>query len=710
MKPHNDPTGAPTSFPFLQDGGEMGARMRSHDWSASPLGTPASWPQSLRTMAAACLNSPLLGTVLWGPELVMLYNDAYIPSMADRHPGALGRPVADVWGPTWQQVAAPFIEAMKTGKGFEQRRVEISMVRDGQQQTTWWDITATPIRGEDGSVVGLLNQGIEITTRVHLENEQLRAQQELSALNQTLETRIAERTAALLLHENIVQSHSWPICAFNLKHELIAFNKAHSDEFFRIYGHRVQIGEVFPDLFTADQAPVMRALMDRALAGESYTVEQAFGDPALSTPVWQVSCYPLRDAEGGIMGAFHHAKDISEQLRNQADLQSTQDALRQSQKMESVGQLTGGLAHDFNNLLAGITGALELIKRRSGMGRYDDIERYVTVGLGAAQRAAALTHRLLAFSRRQTLEPKVLATNRLIGEMEDLIRRTIGPQIDLEVVAGIALWPVMADVSQLENALLNLCINARDAMPNGGKLTIETANRSVDERSAKAIGIDVGQYVSMCVSDNGVGMAPEVAARAFDPFFTTKPIGLGTGLGLSMIYGYAKQSGGHARIYSEVGEGTMVCLYLPRYLGAETETVVARAGNAPAVQGKGQVILVVDDEASVRLFVREILVELGFTVLEAADGIEALQVLQTQAHLDLLITDVGLPGGMNGRQVADAARVAQPDLQILFITGYAENAVLSHGHLAPRMHVMTKPFELSAFVSRVERLLKAPTL
>jgi PAS domain S-box-containing protein len=693
------------ALPFLQDGGEMGALMRSHDWTTSPLGQPQTWPQSLQIMVAACLNSPMLGTVLWGADLVMLYNDAYVPSMVNRHPQALGRSVAEVWGNTWQQVAAPFLETMRTGRGFEQQRVKIDMVRNGRHETTWWNITATPIRGEDGSIVGLLNQGVEITANVQSEDERLQAQEQLRALNQTLESRVAQRTASLRLHEHILQSHSSPICAFDLDYRLIAFNQAHSDEFYRIFGHRVQLGEVFPDLFPPDQASVMRGFMSRALAGESYVVEEPFGDPSLAQPVWEVAYYTLRDEDGQIMGAFHHAKDISERLRVQMELQAAQDALRQSQKMESVGQLTGGLAHDFNNLLAGITGSLELIKRRSAKGQYDDIDRYVSVGLDAAQRAASLTQRLLAFSRRQTLEPKVLNVNRRISDMEDLVRRTIGPQVELDVVTGIALWPVMADASQLENALLNLCINARDAMPEGGRILIETANRSVDERSARTMGFDPGQYISLCVSDNGVGMTPEVAARAFDPFFTTKPMGLGTGLGLSMIYGYAKQSGGHVRIYSELGQGTMVCIYLPRYIGMDIEATDIAALAAPDLRGRGQTILVVDDEASVRLFVKEILLELGFAVVEAADGIEAMRVLQSRAHLDMLITDVGLPGGMNGRQVADAARESRPELQVLFITGYAENAVLSHGHLDPGMHVMTKPFELNAFMSRVQELM-----
>ena len=390
-----------------------------------------------------------------------------------------------------------------------------------------------------------------------------------------------------------------------------------------------------------------------------------------------------------------------------SQLARSEEALRQAQKMEAVGQLTGGLAHDFNNLLAGITGSLELVRRRVAEGRLADLDRYVAAGLGAAKRAAALTHRLLAFSRRQTLEPKALAVNKLVSGMEDLVRRTIGPSVDLEVVAGVGLWTVQADASQLENALLNLCINARDAMPDGGKLTIETANRRISERSALTADIAPGQYVSMCVSDSGVGMTPEVVARAFDPFFTTKPIGLGTGLGLSMIYGFAKQSGGHARIYSEPGQGTTVCIYLPRHLAGEPEVDGdALESRAPRAE-RGQTVLVVDDEPSVRMFVTEVMGELGYATLEAGEGREAMRILESDVRIDLLVSDVGLPGGMNGRQVADAGRALRPGLKVLFITGYAENAVLSHGHLDPGMHVMTKPFELDTLARRAKEIIEA---
>lgn len=389
-----------------------------------------------------------------------------------------------------------------------------------------------------------------------------------------------------------------------------------------------------------------------------------------------------------------------------AELMLAQDALRQSQKMEAVGQLTGGLAHDFNNLLTGISGSLEMMQIRTAQGRTADVDKYVTAAQGAAKRAAALTHRLLAFSRRQTLAPKATDVRHLIRGMEDLIRRTVGPAIEIETIDAAGLWPSLIDPSQLENAVLNLCINARDAMPDGGRITIETANRWMDERTAVQRGLEPGQYISLCVSDTGTGMTPDVIGKAFDPFFTTKPIGEGTGLGLSMIYGFAKQSGGSVSIYSEVGQGTNMCIYLPRHHGdAEIDAGDATTEQTPRAEA-GETVLVVDDEPTVRMLVAEVLTDLGYTAIEAVDGASGLKVLNSDMRIDLLITDVGLPGGLNGRQVADAARSVRPDLKVLFITGYAENAVLSHGHLDAGMHVLTKPFAMEVLATRIRRLIE----
>ncbi|WP_233553342.1 response regulator [Teichococcus wenyumeiae] len=374
--------------------------------------------------------------------------------------------------------------------------------------------------------------------------------------------------------------------------------------------------------------------------------------------------------------------------------------------MEAVGQLTGGLAHDFNNLLTGISGNLELLSARVAQGRVKDLDRYVNAAQGAAKRAAALTHRLLAFSRRQTLDPKPTDANRLVAGMEELVRRTMGPAITVEMVTAGGLWPTLVDPHQLENALLNLCINARDVMPAGGRLTIETANRWLDSQAARDQDLPPGQYISLCVSDTGTGMTPEVAAKAFDPFFTTKPLGQGTGLGLSMIYGFARQSGGQVRIYSEPGQGANVCIYLPRHRG-EAEAAEAPPERSTARRfGQGETVLVVDDEPTVRMLVTEVLEELGYAALEAADGPAGLRLLQSDAPIDLLVSDVGLPGGMNGRQMANAAREVRPDLKVLFITGYAENAVVGNGYLEPGMHVMTKPFALDALATRIRDVIR----
>ncbi len=381
----------------------------------------------------------------------------------------------------------------------------------------------------------------------------------------------------------------------------------------------------------------------------------------------------------------------------------TEEQLRQSQKMEAVGQLTGGLAHDFNNLLTGITGSLELLKTRIGQGRFAELDRYINVAQTGAGRAAALTHRLLAFSRRQTLDPQAIDANRLVMDMEELIRRTTGPSIAVSVVGTWGLWPCFVDAGQLENALLNLCINARDAMPNAGKLTIETANMTAGSSKAGAVDLPPKDFVVLSVRDTGTGMPADVLAKAFDPFFTTKPLGQGTGLGLSMIYGFVKQSGGHIRIHSVVGEGTLICIYLPRHAVAAAPPAVAPPAASPAAHG--ETVLVVDDEASIRILVAEVLEELGYATLQADAGSRGLELLRSPARIDLLVTDVGLPGGMNGRQLADAARALRPGLQVLFITGYAENTVLGEGDLEPGMHVMTKPFLMDALATRIRDIL-----
>lgn len=390
--------------------------------------------------------------------------------------------------------------------------------------------------------------------------------------------------------------------------------------------------------------------------------------------------------------------DVTEQHR-------INDQLRQSQKMEAVGQLTGGLAHDFNNLLAGMSGALQLLDTHVRGGEINNalMSRYITTARGAADRAAALTHRLLAFARKQPLKPTRVNAFDLACGIEDLIRRTVGPHIVIEITGPQRLWSIMVDSNQLENALVNLCVNAKDAMPSGGTITIQASNQRMKEIVTGADCLPAGDYVCLTVSDTGTGMDQQTVSRAFDPFFTTKPLGAGTGLGLSMVYGFARQSNGLARIDSMLGKGTKVSLLLPRYCEADVtsneEDDIVKA-SAPI-----KIIVLVDDEPIVRDFVKEVLENEGYAVFEAEDAAAGLALFKNRAVVDLLVSDIGLPGEMNGRQMVSAIRQSRPNLNVLFITGYAgEEAVGSEGDDA-KTQLLTKPFLIETLVRRVSMML-----
>jgi signal transduction histidine kinase len=389
-----------------------------------------------------------------------------------------------------------------------------------------------------------------------------------------------------------------------------------------------------------------------------------------------------------------------------AQLRNNEEALRQSQKMEAVGQLTGGIAHDFNNMLTGIIGSLELLRRRVARGRTEDLDSLIDLGVTSANRAAALTHRLLAFSRRQSLDSKPVQINQLVSSMGELLQRSLNESIALDIRLTEQLWTAEVDPNQLESALLNLAINARDAMPNGGKLVVETTNRHLDSVFTAAYGtLTPGDYVELSVSDTGCGMPESVISRAFDPFFTTKPIGQGTGLGLSMIYGFARQSHGHVSIHSVVGQGTTVSLFLPRYVGE----VIADEPLHPALlpfANAGETVLIVEDDPAVRVLVSDVLSELGYAFVEAGDADSAMPIIESSQRIDLLISDVGLPG-MNGRQLAEIGRQVRPDLKVLFITGYAEHAAVRGGFLDPGMQMITKPFTFDLLTATVREMIKA---
>jgi signal transduction histidine kinase len=391
---------------------------------------------------------------------------------------------------------------------------------------------------------------------------------------------------------------------------------------------------------------------------------------------------------------------VAEEVRERI---KAEEQLRQAQKMEAIGQLTGGIAHDFNNMLAVVMGGLNLIQRRLASGE-TDVQRFIDAAVDSARRAANLTQRLLAFSRQQPLAPEPVNPNKMVSAMTELLARTIGEDISVQSVLGAGLWQIKADHGQLESAILNLCVNARDAMPEGGRLTIETSNAYVDDIVSREYTIPPGQYVLIAVGDNGAGMSSDVVSRAFDPFFTTKDIGKGTGLGLSQVYGFVRQSGGHVKIYSEIGAGTTVKIYLPRHYG-DSSLPDARPAPAAADRGaKGEVVLVVEDDERVRAISVAALGDLGYTAIGASSPGEALQLLANGLSISLLFTDVIMPL-MSGRELAERLRQREPDLKVLYTTGYARNAILHNGVLEPGTSLLTKPFSVEELAAKVRQAL-----
>ena len=541
----------------------------------------------------------------------------------------------------------------------------------------------------------------ELLARVRANVDLARLRREATAalrrLNESLESEIAERTAE--------RDRLW-----DLSEDLLAIGDYQggllrvSPSWQRVLGYDLAAlrglhwrGFVHPEDFPEVAAQLAAIATSGGPARVEARLRAADGS-------WRWIAWHIAPDPGGSF-AYGVGRDITAERQRAAALRDAEEALRQAQKMEAIGQLTGGLAHDFNNLLTGIAGSLELLQVRAAQGRIGELDRHVAGAMASVNRAAALTHRLLAFARRQALDPRPTDVNALVAGMTELIRRTVGPAVRVETVCAAGLWPTLIDPNQLESALLNLCINARDAMPEGGRLTIETVNAALDEAYvATERDLRAGQYVALAVTDTGSGMTPDVMARAFEPFFTTKPIGQGTGLGLSMLYGFAKQSDGHVRIYSEVGRGTTVRVYLPRHGDAAVMSAAATVP-APGAQpvGNGRRVLVVEDEALVRALVVEVLAELGFAALEAQDGPAGLRILQSSERIDLLISDVGLPG-LNGRQLADAARERRPSLKVLFITGYAHNAAIGNGLLEPGMEMIAKPFALAALAAKIRAM------
>ncbi|WP_373874595.1 hybrid sensor histidine kinase/response regulator [Pseudomonas tohonis] len=676
------------SFPAAP--GFMSRRVRGHDWARTPLGPISGWPTSLRVAVEMMLASQFPNCLFWGPARITLYNDAFRPILGAK-PEALGRPFDDVWREAWPSIG-PIADRAFAGEATFIQDFPLEIDRNGRSERCHFTFCYSPVRDEAGQVVGVLDTVIETTA------ERL-AQQQLRQLTNSLERQVAERTR----DRNRLWNLSPDVMLITrLDMVITAANPALEP----VLGwtEKELVGTSYLDLVHSEDLNRAWGASHSLMQGESlrdFQCRMRHKDGSYRWINWSSS-----PGEGHICAI---GRDITQERERAETLHQTEELLRQSQKMEAVGQLTGGLAHDFNNLLAGISGSLELLKLRITQGRTADLDRYISTARTAAERAATLTHRLLAFSRRQALDPKPTSVNRLVAGMQELISRTMGPMIEVEVLSGPELWAVLVDPNQLESALLNICINARDAMPDGGTLSIGTCNQRLDGARADECGLPPGEYMTLYVTDTGTGMADDVIARVFDPFFTTKPSGQGTGLGLSMVYGFAKQSGGSVQVASRLGQGTSLSIHLPRHHGEERLERAAQPEAAPRAERQATV-LVVDDEAPLRMLIGEVLRDLGYKVLEAVDGACGLALLEDEQRIDLLLADVGLPGGMNGQEMARIARRLRPDLRVLFITGYAQNSLFDNEQLESGMEVLSKPFAIESLASRVRGLLQKPVL
>lgn len=555
----------------------------------------------------------------------------------------------------------------------------------------WYDVYAFPTGKRGGNYIGILFNDI---------TERKAAEDRLQELNHELERRVADATAE---RDEIWRTSQDLMLVADFEGRILAVNPAWT----QVLGWEADelTGQSFFSLIHPEDEANSQAEAARLAEADGQTTQQFPNRYRRKDGEWVWLSWAVSSANDRFYGV---ARDITDERRQAEALEHAEEALRQSQKMEAVGQLTGGIAHDFNNMLAVTIGSLDLLSRRIDS-TDPRITRYIDAAAEGARRAAQLTQRLLAFSRQQPLRPETVDVNKLVLNMSELLRHSLGGDIRLETVLAGGLWRAHVDRNQLENAILNLAVNARDAMPEGGHLTVETANCHLDERYAAGhAGVPAGQYVMIAVSDDGCGMPPEVVARAFDPFFTTKETGKGTGLGLSQVYGFVKQSGGHVKIYSEPGEGVSVKIYLPRVIGDHEETTSEDGLDDLPLGDSQELILVVEDEPAVRRFSVDALTELGYRVLEADGAATALRVLEAHPDISLLFTDVVMPE-VNGRKLAEEARRRRPDLRVLFTTGYTRNAVVHNGVLDPGVELVGKPFTVEQLAAKVRSVLDAPS-
>jgi len=821
---------AATDLDFLGNS-EMGQLTRSYDWSRTSLGPISAWPQSLKTTVGILLRSPVPIVLLWGPDGVMIYNDAYSDFAGGRHPHLFGSKVRE----GWPEVADFNDNVMKVGLSggtLSYRDQELTLYRKGAPEQVWMNLDYSPVLDESGQPAGVLAVVVETTERILAQRALAKTEERLSyalnaagmvgiydwhiqtdtfysdarfaamfsvdpnkgetgapiaeyfggihpddrerigeAVNHTIATgckyvqeyrllqqdgttrwidargeclyddngkpwrfigtvvditqrkRIEEQLAETSRRlDAILNNTKMAVFMMNDRHQCVYMNKAAEDltgyTLFETQGRPLHdvIHHTHPD---GTPYPLCDCPIDRALPENNQEQgEEIFIHKDGSFYPVAFTASPIRDEAGRPVGTVIEARNIEQELRARAALEAfnatleqrvteavaerekVEALLRQSQKMEALGQLTGGVAHDFNNLLQVISGNLQLLAK--DIAGNERAEARVQNALVGVSRGSKLAAQLLAFGRRQPLEPKVVNVGRFIKGMDDMLRRALGEEIEVETVVSGGLWNTQIDPGQIENAILNLAINARDAMNGRGRLTIEAGNALLDDRYALQHDVAAGQYVMLAITDTGCGIPPDIMERVFDPFFSTKPEGKGTGLGLSMVYGFVKQSGGHIKIYSEVGQGTTVKIYLPRV--HDREDVLTDLRTAP-VRGGSETILVVEDDDEVRETAVALLSDLGYRVLKARDATSALSIIESGLDIDLLFTDVVMPGPLRSPELARKARLRLPHIAVLFTSGYTENAIVHGGRLDPGVELLPKPYSREDLARKIRHVL-----
>lgn len=659
----------------------MSEAVRQFDWSRTSLGPLHRWPNSLRIAVDLMLASRFPSCLVWGSDMVTLYNDAFVPILGTK-PSPLGRPFHEVWSDIWSELGELVFRVMD-GEAVFLENFPLVTSRNGVLEQVYFTFSVSPVRDESGKVAGFLDTVLETTSSVESE----RQWRELAC---SFERQVQERTAD---HNHLWEQSSDLMAVVQDDLRLRTFNPACR----HLLGwDDSRQGQSLLDMLHPDDQVEVRGILEGAQAAGEGRLRHVDGHYRR----FSLSAMPGSDFTTLLGHDITHDREREEALRQAEEL------LRHGQKMDAVGQLTGGMAHDFNNLLAGISTSLEMIERRLAQGRTEHLEKYLHAAREASDRAAELTHRLLAFARRQPLSPQPTDLNDLLAGIEPLIHQAIGPDMELQWQVDPRPWLVEVDVSQMENALINLCANARDATKPRGRVKISTCN----ERHYSSLpGIDLppGDYCCLRVEDNGSGMSREVVARAFDPFFSTKPASQGTGLGLSMVYGFVRQSGGSIRIVSTPGQGTCVELLLPRFTGPALPLPPPPevAAPMPLVMGNERVLLI-DDEPVLRMLIRETLQDQGLEVLEAADASTGLALYDSAGPIDLVVSDIGLPGGISGIEVARILRARSPEQRILFITGFTQESISTSGVLEPGLELLIKPFALDALLRKVGSMLQ----